>query len=669
MKKSKINFRIIILAFFVMLLFIVTSLKLLNYQIVNGANYKAQSEKNSIAKQKIKAARGEIVDRYGRPLATNKIGYNVVFDRAFLPKDQENSIILSLINLFKTSSEGWIDEIPISKTQPYEFIAGKDEEIDKLKKLLNINTYATAENCIDQLIIKYKIEGYTSEQIREIAGVRYTMLLRDFSRDIRYVFAQDVSNNVVAKVKELGYNFPGVDIVDEAIREYVSGDIASTIIGDIGPIYAEEYEQLKKENNQRYSYDDKIGKYGVEKAMEKYLKGYDGVRIVEQNSKGEVISEKIQKEPVSGDTVMLTIDKNFQVEVQKILQNHINFLNTKASKGKEANAGAIVVIDVKTGDVLASANYPTYDINDYRKSYETLSKDPNQPLLDRAFNGLYRPGSTFKTVTATGDLMEGVVNPNTTIYCNGVFNMPGYNPTCTGHHGNINIINALKVSCNVYFYQTSLQLGIDKLNFYANSLGLGVETGLQIPTAKGRISSPKISAELGMPWTDGNIVQTAIGQFETAVSPLQMSIQAATIANKGTRNKSNIIQSVKSYDFDKTVLEAETTILSQLENKNNAFASVEEGMIRAANRVTAPYALNNLPYKVAIKTGTPEYAEKKYNSAVVGYAPVGNPEIAIGAIIEKGEYASYLIRPILEAYEKSKQSYQQLPQNSNTILP
>ena len=660
MKSNRI--RLIILAVIVSVALVLSSFRLMQYQIVGGAEYREQANTKTISTVRVKAARGEILDRYGRPLAINKVGFNIVFDRAFMPKDeqQENTIIVKLMQMLEKSGEDWLDDMPITDTKPYQFEEGRDDDVKQLKSKLRLNTYATAQNCIDQLVEEYKIEGYDDKLTRKIAGVRYEMLRTEFSLFNRYTFAEDVSTSTVARVKEMNYDLPGVDIVEEAIRDYVSGTTAPHIIGSIGPIYAETYEKYKKLG---YPMNATVGISGIESAMESYLRGTDGIRQVEQNAKGDVINVVDKQSTVPGNNVMLTIDKVFQDKVQKILADSV--------KGQSnAKGGAISVLDVKTGEVLAIATYPSYNINDLKKNAAKLNTDKTRPLYNRALQATYRPGSTFKTAVATGALAEGVINSGSTVYCGQKYHYyTGYTPGCTGFHRNIAVSNALTVSCNIFFYDVGRRLGISKIGEYAHKLGLATETGLELPNAVGTISSPEVSEKNGRRWEAADVVQASIGQLDNYVTPLQMSIQAATIANKGVRYESHIVKSIQSYNFDKLIKETTPVVASKIDVNPSMFDPVREGMEGAARRVTGVNRLTNLSFKVAIKTGTPQTATKRYNSTVIGFAPSEEPEIAIAGIIEDGERASNLVRQIINAYYNTKKPTQQKPQSAGTLLP
>ena len=655
-KKSPERNRLVILSVLIAVFSAFFIIVLMSYQVVRGAEFYAQTQQKASSTLPIKAARGDIVDCNNVAFAENKAGFNVVFQYSFLPKATQNEIIKKLITLCEQNNIEWYDPLPITYTGAPQFFEEKEQDVSVLKKKLGLNIYATAENCMYYLLKTFKIEGYDDETARKIAGVRYGMVISDFSvNNNQYVFAQDVPIEFILKLKEMAHLFPGVDTIEDDIRVYPNGDLMPHIVGTIGAMYAEEYEDTYKDLG--YKMNSQVGRFGIEKIMERSLHGIDGVKTVEQNKSGEIIAEEVTQAPKSGDKVVLTVDAEFQQKVKTALEEHIAWLKLRGDgKGNKVKAGSIVVLDVKTGGVLAMVNYPSYDINNYFSDYTTLLNADNNPLFNRATDGLYRPGSTFKTAVAIGGLENGIINTNSLIDCQHTYYyydiLPNntFHPTCLGWHGKINVSEALTVSCNIFFYDVGRRLGIEKINKYASLLGLGEETGLEISSKKGVLSSPARSKSLGATWFQGNVVQAAIGQMDTSVTPLQLAIQAMTLANKGTRYKAHIIKEIRTYD-DKNILSlTKPEIASQFEIKEENYQAVVKGIIGAAEKIGGAYSLSDLGYNVAIKTGSPQVTNTTTNSAVIGFAPVENPEIAIGIMLEEGENANYLVRRILDAY-------------------
>lgn len=638
---------------------------LMKIQVVDGEMYSEKAKSTVTAQQVIPASRGEIVDKKGNELVSNKVGFNVVIEKAFFPSDKQemNRIIRDIAAIMKQDGVEWTDTLPISFSEPYSFENDRDRDIAKLRKNISVQPYATAADCIDAMVTLYEIDpAYTSAEKRIIAGVRYEMYLRSFSLSNRYTFAEDIPMKTVVKLKESSMTLDGMDIAEEAVRVYNSGDTAPHIIGTVGSINAEEYEKLKESG---YALNDVLGKSGIEKAMESELRGESGIRSIELLN-GIVVSDEVASEAVPGNTVRLTFDSGYQKKVQEILENHIDWLQQQtdpAAKGMDATAGAIVVTDVNTGAVLAAATNPSYDINDYLKSYSKVANGDNSPLLNRATSGLYRPGSTFKPITATAALNDGIITPNTIISCGGVYTYwDDYQPKCTGWHGKINVVTALEKSCNIFFYETGRLLGIDRLSQYAGFYGFGQSTGIETGDAMGYFACPDTFSERKLEWQAGLVVQAAIGQSETYVTPLQMCMQASTIANHGVRYRPYLVDSVYSYNMDRLIRTTEPYIVETIpDSSGTTFDTIIQGMKQAAafSPYTYPkltdyytdYLLSDLPEEAAIKTGTPQMTSAEdTGSAFIGFYPADNPQIAFSGFVEHGEYSKFMITQIIQAY-------------------
>lgn len=644
--------------------------KLMKIQIVDGAMYLEMSKSSKTATQSISAARGQIVDCNKIPLVENRVSYNAVINESFFPdsKQEQNRVILEIAKILQADGIMWRDDLPISRERPYSYTLDEsDRKVSQIHEKLRLNSYATAENCIDALVNEYEIsKSYTNEEKRIIAGVRYQMILDDFSSRTDYVFVKDIPISTASKIRELGFRLSGAGIVEDAVRVYSSGDIFPHGIGYVGPIYAEEYPALKEAG---YLISDTVGKAGIERSMEQYLAGKRGEKKITVSSSGE-ITEEITKEAVPGRTVMLTIDSELQSKLQTLLGDFIKSLAdgtlTKQDYDfTDCSAGAIVVMDAKTGAVKGCATYPNYDINDLINDYSSVLQSDGQPLYNRALDGLYRPGSVMKTVTATAALAEGVITREDHFTCNRHMNFLDIIVNCTGSHGSINVVTAIQKSCNIFFYQVVQKLGLDKFLTYESLYGLGEDTGLEIPSAKGYLASPDTFAQLGLDWTVGQVLQAAIGQSEVGVTPLQMCVLAATIANRGERLKPYLVDSTWDYNMIEQISKTEPEIVAQVGASSDVYDAVIEGMKLAAENTTsaqyyasneknaylAQFSLQALPYPAAIKTGTPQaYNKATQNSTVVGFYPADDPEIAFSVVIENGEYSKYLVRKIIEAY-------------------
>lgn len=650
------NIKSIVIVLLVLVLGIAGAMRLMELQIVDGddqtGNNGGKSNNSVVYTKNVTATRGEITDFSGNLIVSNTACKNIVLRRAFFPDDnaEGNRILLEINNELKKRGYNIETHIPISKTRPYVFTSDDTEE---LKSDLNLNVYATAENCIDKIISDYKIDdSYTDEEKRIIAGLRYELIYMDFAYSNDLILAKDVDPATVIDIKELSNMLKGLDAVDAATRYIERGDILPHEIGSVGPIWAEEYDELK---NQGYALNDTLGKSGIEKAMEKELRGQNGSEKITVED-GRITNVEIVNEAQSGSTVKLTVNGTFQIELQNILDNFITnfpYINTNP-KLKDVNCGAIVVLDAKTGALRGAATAPTYNLLDYINDYDLVASLDNSPLVNRATKGLYKPGSTFKTITATAGLNEGIVDRNTTFKCLKHMEYHGSPYRCTGTHFDISVTRAIQVSCNIYFYELSARLGIDRINQYAELYGLGKHTGLETGDAAGYLASPESFAERNEPWYIGYVLQAGIGNIDCGMTPLQMACVANTIANDGVRYKPYIVDSLIAYNTDNVTFKTQPTVAETITPINDeVFQLIEEGMIAASHNMPASHSLSNLGFDVAIKTGTPQKGDGgQQDSFFIGYAPADDPEIAFAGVIEGGEYSKYMIRDIILAYQR-----------------
>ena len=635
--------------------------RLMKIQLVDSESYTNRKYSTYEHSQTIEATRGEIVDCNGTPIIVNKPGYSVVILPEQFPKDyaEGNHILLEVAKLLDSYNVEIELSMPISETAPYTFTTDNEAALERFKSNLGLNVYATTENCIAKLIEDYEIsEEYSEEQKRLLCGLRYEMLVRGFSMSNRFTLAEDIPLTSITKIKESGVSLLGIDIVEMPVRYIEQDDVLPHEIGTVGPNYAEEYEELAAKG---YQMDDTVGKSGIEKACEEFLRGKDGTKTISVRN-SEVVSTEITDPVESGNTVMLTVDSTFQRDLQKILEDFINNFDSRRNKkteelglGKITN-GALVVLDAKDGGVLGMATCPTYTLTTYTEDYESLLTADNNPLVNRATIGLYRPGSTFKTITATAGMCEGIVSGYTHYFCSHKYKFKDHIYGCTGSHGNISVIEALQYSCNIYFYKLSEDLTIDRISKYASMYGLGQYTGLETGEAAGHLSNMEYYADAGLTWTVGEVLQSAIGQSEWAVTPLQMAVVANTIANEGVRYEPHLVDSIWDYNMETMEQEIEPTVAETIPGADDGvYSFIEQGMIAASvTNMPIEYSLGNLGYSVAIKTGTPEQGSRVQDSFFIGYAPADDPEIAFAGVIEGGEYSKYMIRSILEAYEAYK---------------
>lgn len=626
--RKKVNNRIIVLASILIIVIIAYSAITFNLQIVNRDYYLQQANGVTTKTVAIKAARGEILDTYGRPIAVNRDGYNIIFNRAYIDMDNVNSTITILTNYLDVKDQKWEDELPFVKNK-IKFTKDSNE-VSKLKSILGLNSYATAENCFDSMVDRYGLEGLDYELQRKIMGVRYTMELKDFSVSLPYVFSSDVGEEIMTAIYESANDFPGVEIQSIPVREYSEGNIATHVIGTVGSIQAENWEEYKKKG---YSYDDKVGISGVELAYEDYLRGTDGEISYKLDSSGNIVSSKITKKAIPGNTLILSLDKTLQLVTQNALKDLIEDLRAKNS---EISGGSVVVSNVKTGNLLCVANYPSYTVEEYSEDYGKLLNNENRPLLNRAFLGAYPPGSAFKPAVATIGLQFNKITPEETIYCKSYYDYyKDYQPACMGFHRYVNLKSALSVSCNCYFYELGRRIGITDMNKYCLQYGLGTSTGVEIPESSGVLAGSDYSESIGSTWSAGMTLQAAIGQSDNMFTPLQLCMYTATIANNGVRYKASLLNKVMNYSLTETITEYEPVVLNKIKFDNSVFNNVKDGMLSVTTDGTGSAVFDNYEIKVGGKSGTAENAGGDH-SVFIAFAPFDSPEIAVSVVIEHG---------------------------------
>jgi len=628
---------------FVLIVAAIFLVRLMIMQIAEGESYRSYLTEGYSVTKTIEASRGDIVDRYGRSLAANRVRYDITFDKNNIVKDSENSVILELISILEENGEEWIDNLPITKEEPFEY-SGTEAARTKLRKHLDLAEFASAEDVVFRLKEKYGLEEMSSEDFRKVAGVRYEMDRVGYNYVTPYTFAKDVSAVTINIISEHSYYFQGIEITENYERQYPNGDVAPHIVGITGIIYEEEYAELDKTV---YGINDIIGKSGLELAFESVLKGKDGKMKVTCDANGEIISEEIIEEAVPGATVVSTIDMDLQRVAYSALEKQIlNLRNTaEAGKGKESEGGVVVVMEVGTGEILAAANYPSYNLSTYYQDYAELLETDYNPLFNRAAEGTYAPGSTFKPVVATAALQLGNIKANTTVNCEHVYTyFTDYQPTCLGHHGKITVRQALGYSCNIFFYETGRIMGIDNIRQYAYYYGLGEPTGIEIKERIGQVSNPNWASEHGIYWNNGDVLQASIGQGYSLFSPIQMANYVATIANRGVRVNAHFVKSINSHDFSEILYETPVEVLSDMEMTDYTYETILSGMLQSSQD-SSGFVWGDFNIKVASKTGTPQTTTKTVNSTFICYAPADDPQIAIAVVIEKG-WQGYTAAPV-----------------------
>ncbi len=646
------------------------SIRMADIQLVSRNYYLAQATDINTRTTKLKAPRGDILDRYGRPLATTREGYNITLNKAYLPTDNKsiNNTLLKITDILESHSAEWVDNLPLTTTLPYAF-SGTEEQITALRNRLGLNHYATAENCWETMVNRYSlIESDFSDQ-RRIAGVRYSMEAADFSISNPFTLAEDISAEVMSVVSESAFALKGVEITVVAVRDYKDYSLAAHLIGITGPIYAEDWEALKSKG---YSYNDKVGKSGIEKAFEDQLKGVDGEITYTIDSSGKIISSEITSQPQKGDAIFLSIDKNMQsaaIEAFKKAEDKLlNRPDTKTFSG-----GAAVAVEIATGQVLMSVSYPTYSFEDYTKDYTSLTENKHKPLFNRAFNGAYAPGSAFKPAVALAALETSNLSLAESLRCTGIYTYyQDYQPHCLHVHGSLDLTGAISKSCNSFFFEIGRRTGIDVLNNYCKSLGLGQYTGIELSESRGVLAGPEYSKSVNKVWNEGNILAASIGQSDNAFTPVQLASYVATIANGGNRYRSTLINRITTADFATIKQSSALELLGNVEVSTDNLNSVKMGMLSVTSddTGTGATAFGDYPIKVGGKTGTAESVGGAHG-IFIAFAPYDNPEIAVAVVLEHGNSSSTaasVAREILDSYFfADTDTDTKLP--SDTVLP
>ncbi len=725
MEGKQFHIRTLVVAGILALLLITFAGVLYRLQIVKGEDYRAASTVKIANVETVEAARGEIVDRYGRTLVSNRATYEITLNTSIMGKEAErNAILLELIHICQENDIAWTDTLPISKDAPFTYTSdsplvyadsagkvqfnylgallaalplGKDilpnhweqEDLDAASSVADLGEGLTAEEVIAGLRQYFLIdESLSDADARALIGVLYEVNLR--SQDIRktaYVFAQDVTINAISAIKER--SLIGVTVSATTVRQY-STTSAAHLLGRVGVIQAENWDKYKDKG---YSMDDSVGIGGVEAAFEDYLRGESGTLIQELSTSGKVVSEtwKVDTEtgeslaPEPGDNVMLTLDLRLQEKVEEVLASTIENLKSEDTQG-----GAVVVQDVNDGSILAMASYPTFDLSTVyqnTEAYNAALNDPLKPFNNRATNGTYPPGSTFKPLVAIAALQEGLVTPEEKILDTGYLQLPeedhypygDWHPQCwyyrqyRGTHGRENLADALRDSCNIYFFTIGHRLGIDRVEQYAYDFGLGQTTGLELGEAKGWVAGPETSEALGMEWYGGNLLNAVIGQDNNMVTPIQLTNYISTLVNGGKHYATHLLKTVKSSDYSSTVYEYEPELLNTLDLDPENVEAVKLGMWEVANdpKSSSSAYFKDLPVEVGAKTGSAQVASNvEANALFVCFAPYDDPQIAISMVVERGASGGNLAQATAEIvdYYFSAENTTESVGTENTLL-
>ena len=679
-KKPNINLRFNLLVVFTYIAGIILIVRLFNLQIVHGAEYREESNTRLTRETTVEAARGAILDRSGTTLVSSNMTFSLELYKTKIDNNGLNTSILNIIQVLEKYDISYPDSLPIT-VNPYSYTIS-DDTLAKWKKSNKIDENATAEEAFAKLKDKYEITNTNNiDEIRKIMRIRYEITQQGYSSTKAITLAKGLPREAVAEFSESSSKFPGINIIVDPARNYTSGTLAAHILGYASRINSEEYEARKD----TYTQNDIIGKTGIEAVFEEFLKGKNGTKQIDMDVDGTITGEYTSKEAVAGSDIVLTIDSNWQKVTEEALEANIQKISSGGfGKRYDAKAGACVVMNVNSGEILAMASYPTYNPADFvggisTENWNKYNNDEAHPLVDKAIQSSYSPGSTFKMITAIAGLESGVINTNTTINDTGRYTKyRDYQPVCWYYtdyhrgHGSLNVSGAIEKSCNFFFYETGDRMGIDTLAKYAKYFGLGTKTGVELQSeTSGQLASKETKSKLRPNssdgnWNPGDTLQASIGQGDNEFSPVQMAKYISMLANGGHKIDPTIIKTIrnangsessrediKKFVNNKLGIQEEETEDLQIQQKN--LDAVLKGMesVTQDSEGTAYVRFKDFGISVGGKTGSAEAPGNKVNAWFVGFAPFENPEIAIVVMVENGGHGNYtaeVVRDIMEEY-------------------
>ena len=682
------NLRYNIITILVYIVGIVLIVQLFNLQIVNGKEYRETSNTRLSRETVVKAARGSIKDRTGNLLVTTKMGFNVDLYKTKIDTATLNKTILNTIRILESNKDKYINNLPI-KVNPFKFENQDEETQKKWKKENDINENATAEECFYSLKKEYKIEQEDISEAYKIMVVRYEIARNGYSSIRPVTIAKDVSRASAVKLGEQSIYFPGISATTEPLVSYPSGSLASHILGYVGNITQAELDGRED----TYGINDVIGKVGIQYVFEEYLRGQNGIKQLDMSVDGNITDEYITKEAVAGSDVILTIDANLQATTEKALANNIKKIASGGfSKTSEAKAGAAVVMNVKTGEILAMASYPDYEpelfVNGIsQKKLDEYNKGDN--IFNRAISGVYAPGSTFKMITAIAGLETGAITPTEKINDVGVYKK-AHEPACWiwnsygMTHGWLNVTDAIIHSCNYFFYEVGYRVTIDNIAKYAKYYGLGQKTNVELPMEEeGVVATRDKAKERGDEWQIGETLSAAIGQSYNSYTPIQMAKYISMLANGGKPIDVTIVKSVIDVNGNQIQKEEITKFVNaklglekqekeDLNIKKENLEAVLKGMkgVTSEEGGTAYSTFADFNIELGGKTGSAQTdVNGKVNGWFVGFAPYDEPEVAVVVLVENagsGSYTAEVARDILQEYfgmnmEKVEENLTALP--------
>ena len=635
---DKKNVRYNILSILVYVIGIILIIQLFNLQIVHGEEYLETANSRLTRETTIKAARGNILDCNGNLLAGNQIRYSLKIYKSKIDETNLNQTILNTINILESNGDSYNDDFPININP----IAYKYQNQDSINNWITENELQegiTAEEALNYYIKEYNLEGYSVEDARKIIAIRYGIEKNGYSSMRGYEISSNISEKSVAQFEEMNNNFPGIDIDYRPIRKYYYGSLASHTLGYVGKIDNEEYK-----NNEGYELDDYIGKTGIEYVCEKYLKGTDGIKQTDMSIDGTTTGEYITKEAIAGSDVYLTIDAKVQQAAEQSLKTNIEKINTGGfGEIREVDSGCAVVLNVKTGEVIALVSYPDFEPQLFvdgisTEKWNEYTQEGKSALLNRTIQSAYAPGSIFKMVPAIAGLETNKITKDELINCAGIYS-GGHHPRCWYYttygrgHGNLTVSQAIQKSCNCYFYEVGTRIGIETIEQYARYFGLGQKTNIELPgEISGTLAGKTLYDELGETWYYGNTLSAVIGQAENNFTPLQMARYIAMLTNGGKQVDITIIKDIVNNNgesinkeevegYINNKLGIEETNREDLNIHQENLETVLEGMQSVTEEGGTAYSIfRDFDIQIGGKTGSAE-AGNKTNAWFVGFAP------------------------------------------------
>ena len=677
--KRSINFRYNTITIFTYIIGIILIVQLFNLQIVHGAKYREESNTRLTRESTLEADRGEILDRSGNVLVSSSQKFNLELYKSKIDTNSLNESILKIIQVLEKYNVSCTDDFPI-KIEPFEYKIS-DTELVSWKKNNDIEENATAEDAFYKFKEKYKIANEDIVEVRKIIALRYAIAKEGYSSTKALTIAKDIPREAIAEFSERGDEFPGINIVVQPVRLYKEGTLASHILGYASKIGSDEYQQKKDE----YDQNDLIGKTGVEGLFEKYLKGKKGTKQIDMAVDGTITAEVVEQEAVAGSNVVLTIDSKLQKITEEALKENIEKIkNGGFGKSYDAKGGSCVVMNVKTGEVLAMASYPDYNPQSFAngissEEWKSYNENKSYPLINKTIQSAYEPGSIFKMVTAIAGLESGNITLSERINDTGVYKKYGAEWKCwyytdyhTGH-GYLNVIGAIQKSCNFFFYETADRMGIDTLDKYAKYFGLGTKTGIELPSeVSGTLASKNYAKSIKASWNPGDTINAAIGQGYNKFTPLQMAKYISMVANGGKKIDVSIVKTIQNADGTEVSKEEIDKFVSEKLggsknsddeniNLNSQYVNaIKEGMrsVTSGEAGTAYARFKNFNISVGGKTGSAEAGKDANGKDIVNawfaaFAPYEDPEIAVVIMVENGGHGNYTaeaVRNIMAEY-------------------